>query len=87
MSTVPIFYEWEIPDSHRNTFIVKTQSLFPDLGHKLISNNFSGVNWEFLIRKKTEELAPMLFDLEKISRDKIGQFSVTSFEIAVQIVE
>ena len=49
MPTLPFFYEWEITDSHRNIFIVKTQSLFADLSDKLISNKFSGVNREFLI--------------------------------------
>ena len=57
MPTVPIFYEWEIPDSHRNIFIVKTLSLFVDLSDKLISNIFSGVKINFRFRKKSEQLA------------------------------
>ena len=28
-----VFYEWEIPNSHQNIFIAKTQSLFADLNH------------------------------------------------------
>ena len=59
MPIVLIFYEWEIPDSHRNILIVKTQSLFVDLNGKLISNNFSGVKMDFRCRKKTEHLALM----------------------------
>ena len=38
--TLPIFYEWEIPDSHLIIFIVKTQLLFVYLTYKLISNIF-----------------------------------------------
>ena len=57
MPTVLIFYEWEIPDSHRYIFIVKTQSLFVDLNHKLISDKFSGVKTDFRFDKKSEQLA------------------------------
>ena len=60
MPTVPIFYEWEITDTHRNIFIDKTYSLFVDLSDKLISNNFSGVKMDFRFRKKSEQLALMI---------------------------
>ena len=46
-----VFYECEIPNSHRNVFIVKTQFLFVDLTDKLISNNFSGAKEDFRFRK------------------------------------
>ena len=58
--TVPIFYECEIPDSHRNIFIVKTELLFVDLIDNLISNNFSCVKMDFRFRKKSEQLALMV---------------------------
>ena len=51
MPTVPFFYECEIPNSHRNIFIVKTQFLFVNLTDKLISKNFSGVKMDFHFRK------------------------------------
>ena len=59
MQTVPIFYEGEISNSHPNTFIVKTESLFAHLSGKLISNNFSGVKIDFRFHKKSEQLALM----------------------------
>ena len=49
----------EIPDSHRNIFIFKTQALFDDLSGKLISNIFSGVKIDFRFHKKSEQLAFM----------------------------
>ena len=60
MPTVPIFYEWEIPDSPRNIFIVKTELLFVNLIDNLIFNNFSGVEVDFRFHKKSEQLALML---------------------------
>ena len=55
-----IFSEWEIPDSHQNIFIVKTELLFVDLTDKLISNIFSGVKMDFRFLKKSEQLALIL---------------------------
>ena len=52
--TVPIFYEWEIPDSRQKIYIFKIQSLYVDLNGKLISNNFSGVKMDFRFHKKSE---------------------------------
>ena len=46
------FYEWEIPDSHRNIFAVKTQSFFVDLSVKQISNNFCCIKMDFRFLKK-----------------------------------
>ena len=58
MPTVQIFYEGEILDSHWDIFIAKTYSLFIDLTHKLISNNFSGEKKIiFAFAKKSEQLA------------------------------
>ena len=57
MPIVLIFYEWEIPDSHRNIFIFKTQFLFVDSRVKLISNIFSCVKMDFRFHKKSEQLA------------------------------
>ena len=54
MPTFPIFYECEIPDVHRNIFIVNTHSLFVHLIDTVISNNFSGVKIDFRFRKKSE---------------------------------
>ena len=51
MPTIPIFYEKEIPNSHRNIFIVKIQSLFVDLRGKLISNNFFSRKMDFRFTK------------------------------------
>ena len=59
MPTVPISYECEIPDLHRDNFIVKTQFLFVDLTGKLISNSFSGVKIDFHFHKNSEQLAHM----------------------------
>ena len=47
------FLRREIPDSHRNIFIVKTQSLFVGLSAILISNNFSGEKKDFCFHKKS----------------------------------
>ena len=55
LPTVPIFLEWQISDSHRNIFIVITQSAFLYLSDKLISNNFSGLKMDFHFRKKSEQ--------------------------------
>ena len=52
MPTVPISYECEIPDLHRDNFIVKTQFFFVDLTGKLISNSFSGMKMDFCFYKK-----------------------------------
>ena len=60
MPTVLIFYERDIPESHRNTFIVKTQLLFVNLRDNFISNNFSGMKMDFCFRKKSEQLALMV---------------------------
>ena len=59
MPILPIFYEWEISDSHRNIIIVKTELLFVDLIDNLISNNFFCVKMDFRFRKKMEQLARM----------------------------
>ena len=40
--------------------MVKTQLIFVDLSHKLISNNFSDVKMDFRVRKKSEQLTLML---------------------------
>ena len=61
MPSVPIFYEREISDSHRNILIAKAYSLFVFLSHKLISNNFSGVEMDFRFRKKSKQLPLMLY--------------------------
>ena len=53
--TVPMFYERETPDSHRNIFIIKTLSLVIDSTGKLISNIFSGVKMNFCFQKISEE--------------------------------
>ena len=57
--TVPIIYEWEIPDLHRNILIIKTKSLFVDFSDKLTSNNFSGVKKDFRFCEKSEKLSLM----------------------------
>ena len=53
-------HEREIPESHRNTFIIKTQFLFVDLIGNLISN-ISGVKMDFRFRKKSKQLPLMLY--------------------------
>ena len=60
MPTVPIFYQWEIPDLQRNFFIVKAQSWFDDLIGKLTSNIFSGEKLDFCFHIKSEQLALMM---------------------------
>ena len=41
------FTNEEIPELPRNTFIVKTETLFVDVSDELVSNNFSVVNIDF----------------------------------------
>ena len=53
MSTVPIFYEREIPESHRNIFVVKSKFLFVDLRNNFTSNNFNGMKMDFRLREKS----------------------------------
>ena len=76
MPTVPIFKEREIPDSHRNIFIVKTQSLFVDLRGKLISNIFSGIKMDFRFREKSQQLALMASTLFGSSENFLAVFQL-----------
>ena len=76
MPTVPIFYEWEIPDLHRSIFIVKTQSLFIYLSYKLISKNFSGIKMDFRFREKSQQLALMASTLFGSSENFLAVFQL-----------
>ena len=71
MPTVPIYYDWEIPDSHRNIFIVLV-----DLTGKLISNIFSGVKLDFRFHKKLEQMTLMEWWLLNKNCDSIMIFIV-----------
>ena len=78
MPTVPIFYEYEIPDSYRNIFVVKTQLMLVDFSDKLISNNFSHVKTVFRFHKKSEQLALIHIGTLFLTEKKMSLVMITS---------